>query len=511
MITPMSRVVVAATEASKEETLNNLRQWGLLHVLPLKTPENEQVSAAKAAFTNAQKIFETLSSKPGPEAVYQEDNDLLSRIDAVLQRKKSAEEALTRSSADLKKVEMFGDFAPQDIRKVQKHGIHIKLYCADEKAYKPTDVVVEEFKRSGGEVFFAAFSGEQIDLPYAEIPLPTKSVAELRQDVADAKSTIEECDKQIAAYSGAKKKVGELVLEASDELALKAASAGMRSEIGVCFIQGYCPTSNLDSLKYHAAENGWGVVVNEPTENEAVPTLLKHHKFVKPLDTLYNAINISPGYREIDVSPVFLLFFSIFFAMIVGDTVYGLLFLGITFFTSKKLENAPRYIFHFLYIMSICTILWGVFGAGYLGLNKDSSFVQAIDIFGKSWMPVALKDAATWIRNDDHVKYVCFILAVIHLTIAHVWNAWINRADKSRVISKAGWICITFMMFLLVCQLILGHKFPDQALYLGCAGAGLIVLGCIMRKDWFSIGMLPLNLINGLVDVISYIRLFAVG
>ena len=510
MITPMSRVVIAATEASKEETLSNLRKWGLLHVLPLKTPENEQVSAAKAAFVNAQKIFETLPSKPTSASVYQEDSSLLSRIDAVLQRKKSAEEALTRSSTDLKKVEAFGDFDPKEIREIQKHGIHVKLYCAEEKAYKPT-CIVEEFKRAGGEVFFAAFCEEQINLPYAEISLPSKSVAELKKDVADAESTIEECDKQIAAYSSSKKKVGELVLEASDELALKTAGAGMRSEIGVCFIQGYCPTGDLDSLKYRAAENGWGVVVNEPAKDEAVPTLLKHHKFVKPLDTLYNAINISPGYREIDVSPVFLLFFSIFFAMIVGDTVYGLLFLGITFFTSKKLTNAPRYIFQFLYIMSICTILWGIFGAGYLGLNKDSSFVQSIDIFGKAWMPVALKDAATWIRNDSNVKYVCFILAVIHLTIAHVWNAWINRADKSRVISKMGWICITFMMFLLVCQLILGHKLPDWALYLGGTGGGLIVLGCIMRKDWFSIGMLPLNLINGLVDVISYIRLFAVG
>jgi len=510
MITPMSRIVVAATDASKEETLNSLRQWGLLHVLPLQTPENEQVSAAKAALASAQKIFETLPSKPGSVQEAKEESNLLSQIDGIIQCKKAAEEALARSSAELKKVEAFGEFDPHGIRALHKQGICVKLYVADEKSYKPT-CVVKEFKREGGEVFFAAFGENAIELPYAEIALPSKSVADLKKDRAEAEKTIKECENKIAAYAGKKRKVGELVSEASDELAFKATGAGMRSEIGVCFIQGYCPKEKLGSLQELAAKNGWGVTAQDPSKDEAVPTLLKHSKVVKPMDTLYNAINISPGYREIDVSPVFLLFFSIFFAMIVGDTVYGLLFLGITFFASKKLKNAPRYIFHFLYIMSTCTIVWGILGAGYLGLNKDSSFVMAIDIFGKSWMPEALRNAAVWIRNDDSVKYVCFILAVIHLTIAHIWNAWINRADKSKVVSKVGWICITFMMFLLVCQLILGHKFPDQALYLGCAGAGLIVIGCIMRKDWFSIGMLPLNLINGLVDVISYIRLFAVG
>jgi len=508
----MSRIVVAATEDSKEETLSSLCQWGLLHILPLQTPENEQVLAAKAALANAQKIFETLPSKPGSAPEAEEEGDLLCKIDSVMRKKKDAEEALAASSAELKKVEPFGDFDPHSIRKVQKHGIHVKLYRTEGSVPRSSsEYIVKEFKKEDGEAFFAVFSEKYIDLPYTEIALPPKSVAELRKDKASALQSIEECNKQLAAYAGKKKKIGELVLEASDKLAFKSADAGMRSEIGVCFIQGYCPKDKLASLSELAAKNGWAVMAQEPAKDEAVPTLLKHHKFVKPLDTLYNAINISPGYREVDVSPVFLLFFSIFFAMIVGDTAYGLLFLGITFFVSKKLKSAPRYIFHFLYIMSISTIVWGVFGAGYLGLDKEGGFVKSIDIFGMFWMPEALKNAAIWIRDDNNVKYVCFIIAVVHLTIAHVWNAWENRGEKSKVISKIGWICITWLMFLLVCNLILEHNLPESVLYLGIAGVVLIVLGSVLRGDWFSIGMLPLNLINGLVDIISYIRLFAVG
>jgi V/A-type H+-transporting ATPase subunit I len=516
MITPMSRVVVAATDASKEETLKSLREWGLLHVLHLQTPENEQVQTAKAALANAQKVFETLSSVAGKGANSVEEHNLLSQISGIMQSKKTAEEALTQSSAELKKVEAFGEFDPHSIRKLQKHGINVKLYSAEEKHYKGAgeNFVVKEFKRASGEVFFATFSAESVSLPYNEIALPSKSVKELKKDMDSAIETIAECEKKLAAYAGKKAKVGELVVHASDDLAFKAASAGMRSEIGVCFIQGYCPKDKLPSLKELASKNGWGISAEEPLEDEAVPTLLKHKKAVKPIDALYSVIGISPGYREIDVSSVFLCFFSIFFAMIVGDTVYGLLFMGLTFFASKKFKSAPRYPFHFLYLMSGCTIAWGVLNASYLGLNTtgDVMVVPAVlDICKASWSPEGLKIFAAWIRDADNNKFLCFILAVIHLTIAHIWNAWAHRDSKATVISQMGWLCTTWLMFFLARNMVLGHFFPEPALYVGIAGVVFIIVGAAAKAEWFSIGMLPLNLVSNLVDVISYIRLFAVG
>jgi len=525
MVTKMSRIVVAATDASKEKTLNTLREWGLLHILPLQTPESEKVTAAKTAFANAQKVFEAISyrkSTISENAI--DEHNLLAQINGIMQSRKEAQEALALSSSELKRVEAFGEFDPHKVRKLIKHGINIKLYVADEKVYKIAeektfkdagdDIVIKVFKKENGQVFFAAISKKPIDLPYNEISLPPKSVKALKQDIENANGTIEECGKKLKAYASKKKKLGELVVEASDELAFTSAEAGMRSEIGVCFIQGYCPKEKLESLKELAAKNGWGISATEPTEEEAVPTLLKHKKMVKPIDALYNVIGINPGYREIDVSAVFLCFFSIFFAMIVGDVAYGLLFAAITFIASKKLKNAPRYPFQFLYLMSGCTIIWGFLNASFLGLFREGDVMvvpAVLDICKASWSPQGLKDFAAWVRDDNNTQFLCFNLAVIHLTIARVWNAFANRDNKAAVVTQVGWTCTTWMMFFLVCNLVLGRVFPQEALYLGIAGAVLIVIGSAMKSDWFSVGMLPLNLVSNLVDVISYIRLFAVG
>jgi V/A-type H+-transporting ATPase subunit I len=518
----MSRVVVVATDASKEETLNSLREWGLLHVLPLQTPESEQVSAAKAALVSAQKVFEALPPK-GASISSSLEGDLLSQINGIVHSKKAAEETLAQSSADLKKVEAFGEFDPNDIKELQKSGINIKLYKAEEKVYKGAgeNVIVKEFKRANSEIFFAVFSQQPLDLPYTEIALPSKSVNELKKDSGNAAKTISECEQKLTEYASKRKNIGELVLQASDELALKTAGAGMYSEIGVCFIQGYCPKEKLASLKELAAKNGWGISAYEPTKEEAVPTLLKHKKTVKPIDALYDVIGITPGYREIDFSSVFLCFFSIFFAMIVGDTVYGLLFAVITFWASKKFKDAPRYPFHFLYLMSGCTIVWGILNASYLGLYREGDVMlvpAVLDMARASWSPNGLRDLVNWVRDADNTKYLCFILAIIHLTIAHIWNAWVNRDEKITVISQFGWLCTTWMMFFLACNMVLGHEFPKFGIHgisiafcIGILGVVLIIASAVAKAEWFSIGMLPLDLVSNLVDVISYIRLFAVG
>lgn len=121
---------------------------------------------------------------------------------------------------------------------------------------------------------------------------------------------------------------------------------------------------------------------------------------------------------------------------------------------------------------------------------------------------------ATWIRNEENLKFFCFVLGVVHLTIAHVWNFWVNR-KSSTCIAQIGWLCTTWCMFFLAGTMVINKPFPQEALYLGIGGTVLILLFSVppskIKEGWFDLVMLPLNLVSNFVDVISYIRLFAVG
>lgn len=72
--------------------------------------------------------------------------------------------------------------------------------------------------------------------------------------------------------------------------------------------------------------NGWGLSIEQP-DDDRVPTLLRNPAWMKPIEAVFDLIGILPGYREIDVSMWFLLFFTLFFAMLVGDAGYGAIFL----------------------------------------------------------------------------------------------------------------------------------------------------------------------------------------
>ncbi|HOU11122.1 MAG TPA: carboxylating nicotinate-nucleotide diphosphorylase, partial [Clostridiales bacterium] len=79
-----------------------------------------------------------------------------------------------------------------------------------------------------------------------------------------------------------------------------------------------------------ARKNGWGIALRDPTPDDDVPTKLEPPRLFRPILALFKAIGIMPGYNEADVSVPFFLFFSIFFAMIVGDAGYGTILLLLT-------------------------------------------------------------------------------------------------------------------------------------------------------------------------------------
>ena len=110
--------------------------------------------------------------------------------------------------------------------------------------------------------------------------------------------------------------------------------------------------------------------------------------------------------------------------------------------------------------------------------------------------------------------WLCFLLGAIHLTIAHGWNV-VRTFNRLEALSQVGWIMLTWTMFLAARMFVLGEPFP-------VVGIGLLVVGFLLvvlfmqpfRKigsEWHNYVVLPLNVVSNFVDVVSYVRLFAVG
>ena len=235
-----------------------------------------------------------------------------------------------------------------------------------------------------------------------------------------------------------------------------------------------------------------------------MPTSLKIPKVFSLISPIFDFIGISPGYNEWDVSICFLFFFTIFFGMIVGDAGYGLIFLGVGIALKvmyKKNRNA-RLPLNLFILLSAATIAWGVLTCTYFGLPQK--------VFpGPMHGLKALTDPAT---KNNNIMFVCFTLGAIHLSFARLWKAFIYR-NKLIALGQAGWAMFLWGNYFTALKLIVYPNmiFPVFAFYLYAVGFIFILIFYIQWKDTASVFNAPFAFIGSFVDLLSYIRLFAVG
>jgi len=109
---------------------------------------------------------------------------------------------------------------------------------------------------------------------------------------------------------------------------------------------------------------------------------------------------------------------------------------------------------------------------------------------------------------------LCFLIGAIHLTIAHVWNA-IALAPSLQALAQLGWIGLVWSMYFTAMNMVVQQPLPGLFMPLILGSIALILLFMTplkaMKKDWINHAMFPLSIVNCFVDIVSYIRLFAVG
>ena len=83
-------------------------------------------------------------------------------------------------------------------------------------------------------------------------------------------------------------------------------------------------------------------------------------------------------------------------------------------------------------------------------------------------------------------------------------------------LSDAGWVCVLWSAFFIAKTLILNDPFPYFGKWLIITGLGLVIFCTnpqrnILKAVASGLGAVALSLMNNFTDVVSYVRLFAVG
>jgi len=362
------------------------------------------------------------------------------------------------------------------------------------------------------------------------VPMPNVSTNEIENNIVSYKNILSEIALDIQSSTAYLPSINEAMKVYEKDIEFENIYSGMQIDAtetshAITWLTGFIPTDEAQKLIDLAKKEQWACVLRNPTEEDEVPTKLKNNKFVSLIYPVSDFLGTVPGYWEYDISGWFLLFFSIFFGMIFGDGGYGLLMCIIAVFTilktlfTRKPVN-PALIL--LFLLGTATTIWGLVTCTWFGLTPEQlpSWIKALSVPYLSNATAALSpEKETWVKQNMQV--FCFILALIQLSIAHL-KGMVRYRKSLKVLGEFGSMIMLWGIFNIVLNLVVNaERFPIMNISLILTGTGFTlsfifsnyednIVESILAsfKDIISV---LLGVVNVFSDIVSYIRLWAVG
>ena len=520
MIVPMKKVTLLAMAKDEQCALEILRELGVMQLVQTEkrssAAQNSLEKYSSASRTALQlEALRTEEAEPVSGGSAERGKAVLESAAQLFERKLELEMELGVLDQRLDRLAVWGDFKRETLETLRAKGVTVLLCSGSrdefEAAKKLDNLSIFPVRENRSMVDFAAvipgdaqeFAGKLPVFRLAEDDDP----ALLRRKFLEVKKQLEEIEKTLLELSCETEAIELYCTNLSDAAEFDRAADAMMEFGEISVLKGFVPQPEIDALRKAASANGWGLLIVDPTtEDEDVPVLLKNNRFTRIIKPLFDFLGIAPGYWEIDISGGVLIFFTIFYAIIVGDAGYGILFGVISLFGLRAAKRKPALLapMRLLLILSIAATIWGALCGSWFGLSTIPGTQIAIP--GLEWF----RDFASSTAKQANIQFFCFILAVCQLSLGRIWRTIRERNWRS-AISNFGWMLIIWGNFFLTVRLIVyPGEFPKFMYVLYGVGLLLVMLCGVNWKNAAAIFQFPFDIIGSFTDVLSYIRLFAV-
>jgi V/A-type H+-transporting ATPase subunit I len=509
MIIRMKKYTMLVHAPEYEGFLAELQGLGVVHPLALResgdagAAERERITRLSRAgkFLKSRKPLpaDAPSAAPRPaDAVLTE----LAELQAEYERLGQDVVSLGRQIAQL---EPWGDCQPQALERLAESGIGVRCWIAAEKKFEENwlaEYGLEIAGRAAGKVFLAQFcrAGETLPEPPAEeFRMPPVSLSGARAALLVAEERLGVINRRFDKVAAAESAVLEAALadtiERAQFVTVRAASLPA-VEDQVMVLQGWVPVTREPALLEYLAGCDVAFTATAPQADEAPPVLQKNRAFARLFEPIGKLFAL-PAYAELDMVPFFAPFFMLFFGLCLGDAGYGVVITLATLVARFKVKKELGTILGFSTVV-IGALTGTVFG---LTLVEQPAFEPFI-----------------LIKNTNQLFPIALGIGVVQILFGMALQV-VNRARSQGILaglSPLGWIIMIVSGLLLVAgEPVVGATAAEVAGITVFVGIGLILFFNDVTANVFvrlGKGVWELYNITGFLgDVLSYVRLFALG
>ena len=504
--------------------LDKLRELGVLHVVEKQNsiPENDKLlekmqfaSRIKNVIKQLEKYIpkDTKTEKQKAEA----NLEVLYNAETLLAKKEALELNYTAVEKECERMQVWGDFTLSRIEQLRDSGFELNFYSCATRNFNPEwEILYNAFEIDSiaSATYFVTFTKpeQKIDIEADFIRLGDKTAKELEIELKQIKNSIEQTRLSITEIA-----VNQLnILEAIEKINYEEIdfdkvilNTELHAEERVMLLEGWCPEESENVLTEYLQATDVYYEVSEPTMEDAIPIKLKNNRFAKlfePIGEMYDL----PNYYELDLTPFFAPFYMLFFGLCLGDSAYGLLFLIIAIIARFKVKPAMKPLIDLVIWLGSSTVIMGFISGTFFGFSLIDAKIEWLENF-----KVIMLDS-------NKLFYASLIIGVIQILYGIFVKAFgiVRRFGWAASLSTWGWLFILVGVgsaYGIGTLLNLNATLINYMMYaMGGIGVLLVfILNDIKRNPLINVGAGiwdAYNMATGLLgDVLSYVRLFALG
>lgn len=490
-------------------------------------------------------------------------DQLVGKILDLHHRSEQISENIRQLTLDMSKISVLGNFSLEDKAYIEKVGNRkIQFFSS-----RPS--LFQDDSEPDSLIYIASDHGMDYYLSISEIPASydkmievkvDKSLKELRKSLMEAEHKSHQVGHELREYAKYNDFLHHALVQKLNQYHLFDAQTYVQQALGgsIFAVEGWVPLTKLDSLeKITSRQNIYcEEIAIEPID--AIPTYLENKGFSRLGEDLVHVYD-TPSATDKDPSNWVLYSFALFFAFIIGDAGYGLVYLAIALLLMYKFPDAKgagkRFINLFT-LLSVACVIWGTLMTSFFGMqiayDNPLRKVSLVQWLAKKRITydIAHQNAAyqEWIKKypeltneKDPDKFFEFIpssepskgnvilyklvdrtlfelalfIGVVHLVLSlfrYSLRTWAHVGWA--LFLMGGYLYFSkhlhipsFMNTVFGIDLAKGGSFGLELMWVGL---GLACILSIIQNGWTGI-FEPMNVIQLFADSLSYLRLYALA
>lgn len=411
----------------------------------------------------------------------------------------------------------WGDFSVEDMRRLADAGVHMRFFTTQKSTFdKHLAEWSEKYNISlvsdEGSIARFVVIGDgtgDVSIDAQEQKAPSMSVSDAEKAMKANIAKMRELDRTMSACADARAEIeAELAtLKVRLQDVRIEATAENVADGMLLVMEGWAEEENAP--KVDAALDAYPNVVyvkSAPTPDDDTPVKLKNNRFNRLFEVI-GAMYALPKYGTIDLTPFFAPFYMLFFAICLCDAGYGTMILAAGIALLLKGGDKMRQVGWLTTVCGVACVVFGFFANSFFGMTiSDASIFKGVK----------------FINFQEDFFSVSMMIGIVQILLGMAINIWLTtRTFGFRyALGSLGWFLLIFSS----CAAAVAGKFGAEwfafgsiAYYcvVGVALVLMLLLNSPGKNIFANVGAGLWNTYNNITgllsDVLSYIRLFAIG